>query len=49
MWNAGMKLDDDLTEGASIIQKFAVDVLLFDSTLLSLDGDHLHLRSKICA
>ena len=43
-----MKLDDNLIEGITIMWKVAVDLLLFDSTILSLDDDHLRLTSKIC-
>ena len=43
-----MKLDDDLTEGIAAMWKVDVDILLLDSTISSLDDDHLRLRSKIC-
>ena len=44
-----MKLDDDLTEGITATWKVAVDLLLLDSTILSLDDNDLRLRSKVCA
>ena len=47
--NADTKLDDILTEGISMMWNVYVELLLLDSTMLSLDDDHLYLRYKICA
>ena len=48
-WNSGTKLDDSLTEGIGMMWNVAVELLFIDRTTLSLDDDHLRLRSKICA
>ena len=44
-----MKLDNSLTEVIPMMWKVDADLFLFDITMLSLDDDHLRLRSKICA
>ena len=49
MQNEDTKLDDSLTEAITMMWKVAVDIFLFDSTMLSLGDNHLLLRSKACA
>ena len=44
-----MKLDDNLTKGITATWKVTVELLLIDVTMLSLDNNHLRLRSKMCA
>ena len=46
--NVDMNLDDILTEDISMTWKISVNILLLDSTMLSLGDNYLRLRSKIC-
>ena len=43
------EVDDSLTGVFAMMWNANVDLLLLDRTILSLDDDHLRLRSKICA
>ena len=44
-----MNIDNSLTEGVAMMQKVVVDLFLLDSTISSLDDDHLCSRSNFFA
>ena len=43
-----MNLDNSLTEGITMMWKVDVDILLFDSTKVSLYNDRMHPTMMVC-